>query len=194
MLRHNDIASEWHELCAHALTPSAVSDEPLIHSGQDSRQGPRSGVTQVEAELRGDVAAHGFWKRGNTAIFDIRVMDLEAPSQRNSDPKKVLARHEREKKTKYGVHCERQRKHFTPLVFSVDGLMGSECRAATKHLAALLASKWMRTYSKVCGFVRSRLLLVLARSASWCLQWDRNPIAQKSQILWDSGSGLSLYH
>jgi hypothetical protein len=28
LLRHNDVAAEWHHLCAQALTPSAVSDEP----------------------------------------------------------------------------------------------------------------------------------------------------------------------
>ena len=35
LLRHNDVAGDWHRLCAQALTPTAVSDEPLIHSGQD---------------------------------------------------------------------------------------------------------------------------------------------------------------
>jgi hypothetical protein len=37
LLRHNDVASEWHHLCAQGLSPSAVHDEPLIHTGHDRR-------------------------------------------------------------------------------------------------------------------------------------------------------------
>jgi len=39
ILRHNELAKEWHRLCAQALTPSAVSNEPLIHSGRDLQAG-----------------------------------------------------------------------------------------------------------------------------------------------------------
>ena len=195
LLRHNDIASEWHEMCANAISPSAVTDEPLIHLGQTGRAGNApAATTQVENEIRGDLAVHGFWKRGTTAIFDIRVTDLDNPSQRGLEPSRVLARHEAEKKRKYSHHCERQRRHFTPLVFSVDGLLGKECAAAQKCLASKLASKWKRTYSEVCGFVRSRMSIALVRSASRCLRWDRNPSARPCNIAWASGSGLSLYH
>ena len=40
LLRHNDVAAEWHTLCAAALTPSAVSDEPLILTGRDANRAP----------------------------------------------------------------------------------------------------------------------------------------------------------
>ena len=106
-------------------------------------------------EIRGAVSAHGFWTPGTTAIFDIQVTDTECPLQRGSDPGVILKHHEVEKKQKYLVHCERQHKHFTPLVFSVDGMMGVECDAARKRLASRLATKWKQTYSKVCGVVRS---------------------------------------
>jgi hypothetical protein len=46
-------------------------------------------------------------------------------------------------------------------VFSVDDLQGTEADAATKRLASRLAAKWKRTYSEVCGFVRSRLAIRL---------------------------------
>jgi hypothetical protein len=74
-MRHNDVAAEWHHLCAQALQPSAVSDEPLIHTG---RGVPKDGSTGVEAaaDSRGDVAAHGFWRRGTTAVFDVRITVL----------------------------------------------------------------------------------------------------------------------
>ena len=193
LLRHTDLVNEWHELCAQAITPSAVTDEPLIHTGQSRQRGDGTRHTEPEPELRGDVAVHGFWKRGTTAVFDVRVTDTETPSQRGTDFDKILARHEKEKKSKYSHPCERQRKHFTPLVFSADGIPGVECEAASKRLASRLSAKWQRTYSEVCGFVRSRLAIALAKSASRCLRWDRNPLCKKPQIPWDSGTGLSLF-
>jgi hypothetical protein len=192
LLRHNDVAAEWHQLCAAALTPSAVSDEPFIFSGRDctEAQGP---AAELPPDLRGDVAAHGFWKRGTTAIFDIRVTDTDAPSARGLDPAKILKRHEKEKRDKYLEPCLARRRHFTPLVFSVDGLRGTEAQAASKRLASRLSTKWKRTYSEVCGFVRSRLSVALARSTSLCLRSARDPSARKPSYYWESGSGLGLY-
>jgi hypothetical protein len=109
------------------------------------------------------------------AIFDIRVMDTECPLQCGSDPGVFFKHHEVKKKQTYLAHCESECKHFTPLVFLVDGMMGVECDAARKRLASRLAKKWKRTYSKVCGVVCSRLAIALVQSASQCLRWDKNP-------------------
>jgi hypothetical protein len=191
LLRHNDVAAEWHQLCASALTPSAVSDEPLILTGRDDTGG--TGPVAITPDLRGDVAAHGFWKRGTMAIFDIRVTDTDAPSYRGQDPHKILKKHEREKRTKYLAPCLARRRHFTPLVFSVDGLRGPEVQAASKRLASRLSTKWKRTYSEVCGFVRSRLSISLARSSSLCLRGSRDTSSRKPSYQWDTGAGLALY-
>ena len=34
----------------------------------------------VHAGSRDDVSAHGFWKQGNTAMFDIRIVNLNTRS------------------------------------------------------------------------------------------------------------------
>ena len=193
LLRHNDVAAEWHHLCAQALTPSAVSDEPLIHRGRDGNGRDNADGAEEPPELRGDVAVHGFWRRGTTAIFDIRVTDTDAPSNRNQDPHKVLARHEKEKKDKYVEPCLARRRTFTPLVFSVDGLRGAEASAASKKLASRLSAKWKRAYSEVCGFVRSRLAITLVRTTSQCLRGARDPTARASHATWETGAGLALY-
>jgi len=78
-LHHNDLKAEWHHLCAQALTSLAVTDEPLIHISQDVHQVGATGA-QPHPELHGDVTAHGFWKHGMTAIFDICVMDTDVAS------------------------------------------------------------------------------------------------------------------
>jgi hypothetical protein len=54
----------------------------------------------------------------------------------------VIQSQEKEKKKKYLEPCLEQRRHFTPLVVSTDGLLGREASTfATKRLAQKLAIK-----------------------------------------------------
>jgi hypothetical protein len=87
LLSHNDLSSEWQELYVQTLSPSAVSDKPLIHNCQGQQEGGAS-VQRMEPlpEIWGDVSGHGFWIHRTVAIFDIWVTDTECPSQRGSDP------------------------------------------------------------------------------------------------------------
>jgi hypothetical protein len=192
MQRHDDIVTTWGQLCGQAYTPSTVSDEPLILPSRDIPVN-NANRTEPAPELRGDLAVHGFWTRGQTAIFDVRITDTDQPSNRNTDPAKVLLRHEKEKKDKYGALCIARRRTFTPLVFSVDGLLGKEATAASKRLASSLAAKWKRSYSEVCGFIRSRLSIALIRTSSRCIRADRNPTHRLRPPIWDTGTGLGLY-
>ena len=52
----------------------------------------------VPAYSRSDVIAHGFWKRGTTVIFDIRIVNLDAGYYLCMTPEKALANAEKEKK------------------------------------------------------------------------------------------------
>ena len=45
-----------------------------------------------------DVSAHGFWKRGTTAMFDIRTINLDADSYLRMTPEKALTKAEKENK------------------------------------------------------------------------------------------------
>ena len=47
------------------------------------------------------VSAHGFWKRGTTTIFDIRIVNLDAGSLLSMTPEKDLAKAEKKKKDVY---------------------------------------------------------------------------------------------
>ena len=188
--RHNDIKHEWISMCTQALGKASVSDEPLIKNSQDVRNAGETGV--VVEDLRGDVGVHGFWKKGSSCIFDVRVTDTDQPSQRGTPPDKVLAKHEKEKKTKYLVACQERQRSFTPLVFSVDGLFGKETTAAVKRLASHLAMKWSRQYSEVCGYVRSRLALALVRATGRCLRAKRCPLWRAEKPAWSGGDGIPL--
>jgi hypothetical protein len=191
----NVVVAEWHHLCSQALSLAAVSGEPLIHSGRGGNAGAAPPGAEPPPELRGDIGVHGFWRRGATAIFDVRVTgDTGAPYHRGQDPHKILAKHEKEKKDKYVDACLlARRRTFTPLVFLVDGLRGTEASAATKKLASRLSAKWKRTYSEVCGCVRSRLSIRLVRTTSMCLRGSRDPTARANHATWDTRVGLPLY-
>ena len=56
------------------------------------------GQVVVPEELRADVSAQGFWKRGTTAMFDIKIVNLDAGSYLHMTPEKALAKAEKERK------------------------------------------------------------------------------------------------
>ena len=123
----------------------------------------------VETDLEGDKGIRGFWKHGRECIFDIRITNTESRSHRNKDPVKCLAAQEKEKKGKYETACHEQRKDFTPLVYSIDGMAGPATRAAERRMASRLAWKWKREYSEMVGYVRTRMSLAVVRSNT--LMW-----------------------
>ena len=61
----------------------------------------RLGQVQVTAEWRADVSTHSFWKRGTTAMFDIRIFNLDEGSYLCMTQEKYLAKAEKEKKDLY---------------------------------------------------------------------------------------------
>ena len=53
--------------------------------------------------------------------------------------------------------CLQQRRHLSPFVASVDGLLGVDETDTLKRIASRLATKWRYPYSKTCGYVKSRV-------------------------------------
>ena len=142
-------------------------------------------------EDRGVTAVSSFWKKGTQAIFDVRVTNLDSDSKIQSNPAFCLRKHEKEKMVKYNKACLAIRKSFTPLVFSCDGMKGSQAKAALKCLAKVLATKWDRPYSQVCNYVNSQLSIALVWATSTCIRGDRSrPPRHQPQL---TGMGLRLY-
>ena len=172
--RDDDVAKEWGALGVWALIPSAITYEPKTSSrtvqgertGAGAREegGESNGGTEtvgqtvngaarltrqpgqvlVPAELLAEVSAHGFWKRGTTVMFNIRIVNLNAGSYLCMTPEKALANAEKEKKNLYLQACLECRRTFTPMVYFADGIPGAEALAAQKRLAALLSYKLKR--------------------------------------------------
>ena len=171
--RHDDVCKELAHLCSMALTASRVSSEPEIFYGRGLTAAKRGASEVLGDEARGDVGAHGFWKRGRTAIFDVQVCDTDAKCYGNRESKKVLESAARRKREKYEEACLERRRDFTPMLYSVDGMADKLARAAEKRIAGLLAAKWTRQYSQMACFVRTRMCLAVVRSNTLLLRGDR---------------------
>ena len=142
---------------------------------------------------RGDVLIRGLFQRGTDSIIDVRVTDLECKSSRNTAPDKVLKKHERQKKAKYLQACLKQRRSFVPFVVSTDGMLGYEANNLIKRLAQKLAEKWNLPYSQVCGLVRARVSVAIARTTHMCLRGSRIPASKTSRrVQWEDAAGVGL--
>lgn len=182
-IRHDEVGRTFGKLSKEALSKSYVYREPRIIPSAAQRQtrnandtGSTSTPSQTrsrEDKTRGDVSVYGFYAPGTECIFDVRVTDPSNKSYRKKDPRKVLATQEKEKKDKYLRKCLERRKHFVPLVFSVDGMAGREAKKAMKHLASLLAEKWERPHGQMVHFVKTSVAISLCRSVTLMLRSGR---------------------
>ena len=158
----NDATTATVETTANSTTQSGNSTQTQQSS------------TQNTTEERGDASCHGFWDRGRDTIFDVRITDTDSRSNRNKDVDKVLAKHEKEKKDKYLRKCHEERKDFTPLVYSVDGIAGREAKSAEKRLATYLADKWKKGYPEMVFYVRVRMALAVVKANSLLIRGSRD--------------------
>ena len=90
----------------------------------------------------------------------MHVVNTDAKSYRTKDPERCLQEAERGKKRMNLEACLQQRRHFSPFVVLVGGILGVEATATLKRLASRLATKWKQPYSKMCGHVNSRIAIL----------------------------------
>ena len=207
IIRHDEVANELMDLAQKALSKSAVRVEPLIHtdSAETSKivaQEPESGTQSDDNQpsnhsendgKRGDVLVRGLFQNGMHSVIDVRVTDLDSASYKRTAPEKVLARQEKEKKTKYLEPCLQQRKSFVPFVVSTDGMLSYEAQNLVRRSSRTLAGKWEMPYSQVCNLVRTRLSIAIARATTLCVRGSRVPASRISRrIQWEDGAGVGL--
>ena len=144
--RREAAAKEWCSLGAWSLVPIAITYEPKINSrtvqgertgavarqeGEEADGGTETvgrtlngvarligslGQIVVPAESRADVCVHGFWKRGTTTMFEIRIVNLNVGSYLRMSPEKALAKAEKEKNYLYLQACLERRRNYTTMV------------------------------------------------------------------------------
>ena len=91
--------------------------------------------------------------------------------------------------------CLQQRRHFSPFVASVDGMLGVEATTTLKRISIRLATKWNHSYLKTCGYVKSRISITLVRATHHCIRGSRVPAHRISmqRPQWEYGAGLNLF-
>ena len=77
-----------------------------------------------------DISVHGFWKWDTTTLFGMIIVNLDAVSDLHQTYAKSLSAAEKEKKDKYLQTCLEHWRYFTHMVYSVDGIPGTEAVAA----------------------------------------------------------------
>ena len=91
--------------------------------------------------------------------------------------------------------CYDSCRHFSPSVASVEGLLGVEATDTLKRIASRLATKCQKPYSRMCGYINSRVAVTLVRATHQCIWGSRVPghknSVQRSQR--EDGSGLNLF-
>ena len=207
MARHNKIRDRVADLAGKAFTPSHVRDEPFIYSGRAVKRtevtsagaGGNKNHTVVQlpevTEQKGDLLIRDLCQQGNGNIHDMRVVNTDAPTHRTKDPERCLHEAEREKKRMYLEACLQQRRHFSPFVASVDGLLGVEATSNLKRLASRMATKWNKSYSKTCGYIKSRIAITLVRATHRCIRGSR-VLAHRISVQrpqWEDVAGLNLF-
>jgi hypothetical protein len=108
------------------------------------------------------------------SLFDIRIIDSDAPSYLNKSPESVLRTAEAEKRSKYSQACERRHATFTPLCSTVDGLLAPEMSLFIKRLADILSSKWELPYSTTINWCRTKISFSLVRATNLCIRGSRS--------------------
>ena len=160
--RHNEIRDAVGDLADTVWTQ--VQREPIVRQANDSESIPA---------LIADLGVRGVWEPQTLALFDIRVIDTDAPSHLLRAPESILASAETKKKKKYQTACAERRATFTPFVTSCDGALGLEAKCFIKHLAQRLSGKWERQYTKVVGWIRTRLAFAILRTTNQCIHGAR---------------------
>ena len=154
--RHNELRDAIGDLAA--LVWRHVHCEPIIKDCSNEHHA-----------LVADLGIHGVWQPQAEVLFDIRVIDTDAQSYQSHSPQSVLASAEAEKKCKYSTACSDRRASFTPLCFSIDGLLGCEADVFLKQLANRLFDTWDRSFSDVLWWICLKLAFSLLHAVAACL-------------------------
>ena len=91
--------------------------------------------------------------------------------------------------------CLQQCRHLSPFAALVDGLLGVEAMATLKSFSSSLDTKWNQHYSKMCGYVKSRIVIIFVCATHCCIRGFRVLTHQISVQWpqWEDGAGLNLF-
>ena len=137
--------------------------EPVIKEADKSGNGG----------LRVDWGVRGFWEFQREALFDICILNADAPSYSSISLETLFNSARDRKKSKYGDIAEARRATFTPIIATCDAVFDHEAVTYFKRISTLLSSKWNQHYSQIHGWLKARMQVCILRSVSLCIRGSR---------------------
>ena len=129
----------------------------------------------TEAEARLDIAARGFWTRGEKAFFDVRIFNPFAKTHLSSKLDTVFRQNESAKKKEYNERVIKvEHGSFTTFVLSAYGGFGRETSRCILTLIEKVAEKNKTQTSIVANYVRTKLSFEIVRSQVLCIRGSRS--------------------
>ena len=169
--RHNELRDMTADLLSEVCHDVCV--EPTLNQLTGETMSYRTANTSPDARL--DVSARGVYTRNQRTFFDIRVFHPNARRFQGQSLKQTYITNEKEKKRAYNERVlQVENGTFTPLVFSVFGGMGEECKMFFKRLSSMLSEKRNEDLASVSTWVRTRMRFALLRSALTCMRGTRH--------------------
>eukprot|EP00731_Ephydatia_muelleri_P030106 Em0021g629a len=102
--RHNEIRDCIGDIASQVWTH--VIKEPVVREAD---------VKNADGGLRLDLGIRGVWQPQVEALFDVKVVDTDAPSHRTRSPEAILESGAKEKKMVYEQAVVERRGNFTPI-------------------------------------------------------------------------------
>ena len=165
--RHNELRDLTADLLSEVCPDVCV--EPQLQELSGETLSFKTSNTSDEARL--DISARSVWSRNQRAFFDVRVFDPSARRFQSQSLSQAYVTNEKEKKRGYNERVlQVENGTFTPLVFSVHGGMGPECKVFYKRLSSLISEKRSENFAFVSSWIHTRISFALLRSAIMCLR------------------------
>ena len=176
--RHDNVKDTLTKLLSRVCKD--VQSEPHLIPITKERFDLKSANCTDEARL--DIKAKGFWTRGQTAYFDVRITHVNSSNQAGLPTAKIFRNHELAKRREYLQRVlDVENGAFTPLVFGTNGGLGEECAKFLSTLAAKISKKDDESYSHTITWIRTRLSFDLVQSAIACVRGSRTPFRRNTQ-------------
>ena len=141
-------------------------------------------------EARLDIRVRGLWEKGHQAFIHVSVLDPNASRYLNTSIQQCYSINEKEKKRNYNERIL-QIDHgiFTPLVFSLYGGMGRECKTFYSRLAELLSIKRNISKSVATNWIRTKVSYALLKPS---LLYVRGSRPQVNRNIINFGSDVAM--
>ena len=127
--RHSELRYGLSDLAIKAFNPTHVHDDLKTYTGRAVLGGKvklNGSPSKDKGELKGGILIKDLWTQGTDSIQDMHVINTDATSYQSKNPEKCLGTAEKGKKKNYLKDCLKRRRHFTPFVASLGGLIGVE--------------------------------------------------------------------